>query len=129
MKAIFQSALRKLPSDLAMALESSGLDDASTQANYPRLTLVELQSRGFCVALVTETGDTAGTTTVDTDVGTSGTLSGIGLSTLSSCYRPFLSFLFAPSRSCLPRRLPLLLPFVVRRSSRTVLQYIPCARE
>ena len=99
MEAIFQSALWKLPAGVVDALESSGLDDASTLANYPRLTLVELQSRGFCVAPVTETADTAGTTMVDTDVVTCGTHSGIALSTLSFCYRLsslFFSLLRAP---------------------------------
>ena len=55
MEAFFQSALRRLPSDLAKALENSGLDDASTLANYPRASLEELRTRGFGVEFVADT--------------------------------------------------------------------------
>ena len=86
MEAIFLSALRRLPTDLAKALEQAGLDDASTLANYPRTSLAELRSRGFGVEPVGETGNTGGVGVLDTDVATSGAMAGIGLSLLSSCY-------------------------------------------
>ena len=77
MEAIFLSALRRLPTDLAKALEQAGLDDASTLANYPRTSLAELRSRGFGVEPVGETGSTGGIGVLDTDVAACGTMAGI----------------------------------------------------
>ena len=73
MEAIFLSALRRLPTDLAKALEQAGLDDASTLSNYPRTSLAELRSREFGVEPVGETR--SGTGDLDTDVATSGAAS------------------------------------------------------
>ena len=66
MEASFRSALRRLPVDIAKALEQAGLDDASTLANYPRAPLGELRSRGFGVEPVGETRCSA--SDLDTDV-------------------------------------------------------------
>ena len=73
MEAIFLSALQRLPTDLAKALEQAGLDDASTLANYPRTSLAELRSRGFGVEPVGESR--SGTGDLKTDVATSGAAS------------------------------------------------------
>ena len=121
MDTVSAAALRRLPRELGTALEQGGLDDASTLANYTHALLADLQSRGFGVDPVGETGSTGSIAALDTDVATNGTTAGMRSSLLSVFYRVsyrFFSFL-SPSpfsfSAC-----PLPLPFVVRQSVWTV---------
>ena len=105
MDTVFASALRRLPRELAKALEQAGLDDASTLANYTRLSLVELQSRGFCVEPVEGTTDTVVGAAAVYDVSSGGGTAAMCILSFSSYRFPLLLLSVFPPFPTLTSRL------------------------